>query len=259
MILRLDDIGASSKQHERTRFGWGGWAPYPELTAAQLAAVMDTLALCGSTMTVAVTACWVERSGALTPYSARFPAACSVLRDAAQCGLVEIANHGLTHCVPGRHLPRWFRSNRQFHREFTSYLPPDQHREHLVRSQELLSEAFGVRPTVLVPPGGMMTADTVAAAYDAGIRHFSHRVNGLAFHDRDIALHGVSWLRERLRGQRYRSVSEELGGVRERAFPVIADSTATCGVGYRATGAELPRVVVGAGGNGAVPAGAGPK
>lgn len=209
-MLRMDDVGACSKRDEQAWLRPGGWAPYHELDARQLTAIMDLLALSGSTMTVAVTACWVERSGELIPYQRKYPDACAVLRDAAQCGLIEVANHGLTHCIPGRHLPRWCRSNRQFHREFTGYLPAEEHYRHLARSQELLAEASGVRPVTFVPPGGAMTADTVGAAYAAGIRHFSHRIAGLAFHDRDIARHGVGWLAERIRGRRYRTVREVL-------------------------------------------------
>ena len=61
-----------------------------------------------------------------------------------QDGIIEIANHGLTHCVLIENLfyPRPFSSNRKFHREFWKWLSPEIHKEHIYRSQEILSNYF---------------------------------------------------------------------------------------------------------------------
>src|SRR5262245_46231072 len=82
LALRLDDVGAASKQHEvygATRIPVGSlrlpfpgnllflkylppikrWGPYPELTAAEWHAILAALAERGATLTVAVTAGWV--------------------------------------------------------------------------------------------------------------------------------------------------------------------------------------------------------
>src|SRR5262249_58084816 len=86
VALRLDDVGAASKQHEVygiTRIPLGPvalpfpgnllflkyvppikrWAPYAELSAAQWEEILTTLAATGARLTVAVTAGWGRRGG----------------------------------------------------------------------------------------------------------------------------------------------------------------------------------------------------
>src|SRR5262247_2225095 len=122
LALRLDDVGAASKQHEvygTTRVRLGGmavpvpgnflflkyvppfkrWGPYPELDPGQWEAILVLLRDAGATLTVAVTAGWVERTGDVTPFPAKFPEQARVLREGVRHGLLEIANHGYTHCV----------------------------------------------------------------------------------------------------------------------------------------------------------------
>ena len=243
VALRLDDVGAASKQHEvygvtRIRVGplalpFPGnflflkylppikrWAPYPELTAAQWEEILAALSGAGARLTVAVTAGWVERDGRVVPFPEKFPAQARVLRQGLERGLVEIANHGYTHCVleDGLFRPRLFSGNRPYHREFYDWLPDAAHREHLGAAQGILAAWLGTAPETLVPPGNVLSPKAVAAAAAAGIRFIS-RAGGappgapegvtfvddarvVAFHDRDIVRGGIGYLRAQLESRR---------------------------------------------------------
>jgi len=251
VALRLDDVGAASKQHEVygvTRINVGRlalpfpgnllflkylppikrWAPYPELTASQWERILASLAGAGAKLTVAVTAGWVERDGRIVPFPEKFPAAAEILREGVGRGLLEIANHGYTHCVleDGLFRPRLFSGNRPYHREFYDWLPEGVHREHLERAQEILGSWFGAIET-LVPPGNVLSAKTVAAAPAVGIRFISRAggaptdaPNGVTFvddtrvvvlHDRDLVRRGLGRLERQIaahRGARFVSVGE---------------------------------------------------
>jgi peptidoglycan/xylan/chitin deacetylase (PgdA/CDA1 family) len=238
IALRLDDPGASSKEYELygkdyVRVGslrapmpslmtnflflkrfplWTGWAPYPELTADQWHALFEGLSDFDAKLTVAVTASWVERDGRLTPFPSKYPAAAAALKQGVMNGLIEVANHGLTHCIPGRHLPALFSSNRRYHREFTELLPPEQHFGNLKTAQSILQDWLGERVVTLVPPGNAFTPDTLSAARELGfevvncktITRVEHGLlilgneDVLDFHDRDIAAGGTFWLKNRL-------------------------------------------------------------
>lgn len=252
IALRLDDVGAASKQHEvygLTRIPLGRWAvpfpgnflffkylppikrwgPYRELQAAEWEAILGILEGVGTRMTVAITAGWVELDGRVVPYPAKFPEQAAVIRQGLTRGLVEVANHGYTHCLlqDGLFRPRLFSGNRQYHREFYDWLPEEVHREHLRRSQEILQGYFGAPVETFVPPGNLFSAKTVAAAAAAGIRYISclgaagwGRAPGVtfvddtrvvAFHDRDLVLHGPGFLRGLLgsrSGTRFMTVRE---------------------------------------------------
>jgi peptidoglycan/xylan/chitin deacetylase (PgdA/CDA1 family) len=252
MALRLDDVGAASKAHEvygvtRVRLGplalpFPGnllflkylppikrWAPYPELTAARWEDILTTLADAGAKLTVAVTAGWVERDGRIVPFPAKFPAAARVLRQGLERRLLEIANHGYTHCVveDGLFRPRLFAGNRPYHREFYDWLPEEVHLAHLRAAQDILGSWFGRPIETLVPPGNVLSPKTVAVAASVGIRFIS-RLGGppgdvtagvifvddsrvLAFHDRDIVRGGLGYLRRQLdshHGARFVTVGE---------------------------------------------------
>ena len=252
VALRLDDVGAASKQHEvygitRVRVGplalpFPGnllflkylppikrWAPYPELTAAQWEAILAALADAQAKLTVAVTAGWVERDGRVVPFPAKFPAEARVLREGLARGLLEIANHGYTHCVleDGLFRPRLFSGNRPYHREFYDWLPEAVHREHLRAAQDILGSWLGTAPETLVPPGNVLSPKTVAAAVSVGLRFISRggaaptaAADGItfvddarvvAFHDRDLVKGGLGYLRRQLDsrgGARFATVSE---------------------------------------------------
>lgn len=231
LALRLDDPGAASKRNEvysDWRWRWGSlrldgnwlflkylapfrkWGIYPELTAAEWHEVFDLLTAHRASLTVAVTASWVEGDGTLTPFPQKFPAAAAALKEGQQQGLIEIANHGLTHCVlaDGVFRPRWFSGNRRFHREFWDWVPPEIHAEHLRQAQNILQAYFATEVVTFVPPGNVFTAATVTSAVRQGLRYLScateaceqdgmrilGNVDTLAFHDREIVLEGVGWL-----------------------------------------------------------------
>ncbi len=240
VALRVDDVGAASKRYEvhgltRIRLGrWNvpfpgnflflkylppikRWGPYRELTAAEWETILASLEATGSRMTVAVTAGWVEADGSVVPFPRKFPDAAAAVRGGARRGLLEIANHGYTHCVLNdrRYLPRPFSGNRQFHREFHEWLPEETHREHVVRAQEILEGFFGTPVLTFVPPGNVFSKKTLAAAVEAGIRYVSCRdasrwgpVEGVTFiddarvvsiHDRDLVVGGLEAFRQLLR------------------------------------------------------------
>ncbi len=259
--LRLDDVGAASKRHEvygRTRVALGRvrvpfpgnflflkylppikrWGPYRELAAAEWEAVLAALAAAGARMTVAITAGWVERHGGVVPFPTKFPEAAAVIRDGVRRGLLEVANHGYTHCVleGGRFRPRLFSGNREQHREFHEWLPEATHREHLARAQAILTGFLGVPVLTLVPPGSVFARGTLLAARDVGLRYVSCRdagrwgaVDGLTFvedaevvalHDRDLVRRGLPWFRRLLDARRpapfvtVREVGERMRGAR---------------------------------------------
>jgi hypothetical protein len=240
VALRMDDVGAASKRHEvhgLTRLRVAGlsvpfpgnllflkylppikcWGPYRELEPGELETVLEHLALGRARLTIAVTAGWVEDDGSITPYPSKFPAASRVLRQGVERGLVEIANHGYTHCVlrDGRFRPRLFSGNRTDHREFYDWLPESLHREHIRRAQGILQDFIGRPVETLVPPGNVLSRKTLAAAAEAGLRVVSclgasawAPAEGLAFlddervvafHDRDLVLGGAAPLDRLLR------------------------------------------------------------
>ena len=228
--LRLDDVGASSKRYEvysdrvwrwgplRVSANWlflkylpglKGCGPYREMRADEWQQVLDILRAASARLTVAITAAWADGADRVTPFPKRFPAQAAVLKHGVQQGLIEIANHGLTHCVleGDRFRPRWMSSNREFHREFWGWVPLSVQELHIRRSQEILQDYFGPVVT-FVPPGNVFTEGTLEIAARHGLRYVScntpaRKAGGLVvlgnedvvpFHDRDIVLNGVGWL-----------------------------------------------------------------
>ncbi len=237
-LFRIDDIGASTKhfnQHAKKRirlFGripfyvpfaniwflkriepFRGWAKYDELTAGEWRAFLEIFKRHGIIPIIAVTACWVERNGTLVPFPQKFPEEAAVLKEAVVDNRIIIANHGLTHCVVGKHLPRFWGSNRQFHREFLPELSKELHRDHILRSQEILEDFFGRPIKILIPPGNLWSKKTYEALngtnintimcnrYMAdsnenmkGITFIPDAEGVIAFHDRELKLYGTKWL-----------------------------------------------------------------
>jgi hypothetical protein len=227
MCLRIDDIGASSKAfavYSNRRFGnflwlktlppFRAWGPYREMNVDEWDEVFRLLRQASANLTVAITGCWVEFDGTLVPFPEKFPLQAAKLKEGLAEGLLEIANHGLTHCVlqDFRFRPRLFSSNRKDHREFWDWLPEAEHLDHLKRSQEILQEYFGIAVTTLVPPGNVFSDATLRSARSLGItmvncdnaqREFPGlRLVGnaevLAFHDRELVLEGPGWLKAKL-------------------------------------------------------------
>lgn len=231
IILRMDDVGASSKQFEvysKRLIGnflflkfappFKAWGQYAELDNAQWRTILATLARYQAKMTVSITASWVEKDGRLTPFPKKFPKEAQMIKEGIKEGFLEIANHGLTHCIVGKHLPRLFFSNRQYHREFYPWLGGEIHENHLKRSQEILENYFQVKVVTFVPPGGVWSKKTEKMAFKFGLRYLcalkrhaprSQKLRYLiyisdersfSFHDREINLYGPQWLGEKIKG-----------------------------------------------------------
>lgn len=236
IALRMDDVGAASKRNEvysnwRFRVGsfpiisgnwlflkflpaFRAWGPYQELSPAAWDAFFVLLEQFRARCTVAVTAAWIEDDESLSPYPTRFRDAASRLKEAAEYGLIEIANHGLTHCNPSRLLfrPHLFTSNRRHHREFSSSLPLAQHERHLAHSQDILQSWLGMPVVTFVPPGNVFLPETISFAAMHGIRYISCQTESriqqgvvimgnnstIPFHDREIVLYGTAWLEREL-------------------------------------------------------------
>jgi peptidoglycan/xylan/chitin deacetylase (PgdA/CDA1 family) len=240
--LRLDDVGAASKRFEvygvtrlrlgRLRIPFPGnflflkyvppikrWGPYGELSAAAWEAILASLEAAGARMTVGITAGWVEVDGRVTPFPSKFPEAAAAIRAGAERGILEVANHGYTHCVlqEGLFRPRLFHGNRPFHREFYDWLPADVHREHVTRAQGILQDFFGAPVLTFVPPGNVFSQATLAAAAAAGLRYvscleptrwgvgagltFVSDLDVVSIHDRDLVRDGIGFLEGLLRGR----------------------------------------------------------
>ena len=225
VALRIDDIGASTKRYEvysnipfcnflfiKYLKPFRAWGPYREMGQNDWDSVFRILQDHNAKLTVAVTAAWVDKNGTCIPFPEIYPDESKCLKNGFEEGYLEIANHGLTHCVVGKHLPRLFSSNRKYHREFWDWIPCDVHIEHIINSQKILQEWIGARVTTLVPPGNVYSVDTIEAAGKNGIERInSHidlgvespiRIVGneavIAFHDREIVLKGIGWLERKL-------------------------------------------------------------
>ncbi|MGE3261161.1 MAG: polysaccharide deacetylase family protein [Bacteriovoracia bacterium] len=228
IALRIDDIGASTKQFEQyTRNRWlnvgilkdrrlfGAWGPYREMTVKEWEEVYALLREQKAKLTVAITGCWVEDDASLTPFPEKFPEEARILKAGMEEGLLEIAGHGLTHCIVdgGRFRPRFLGSNRTFHREFWNWVPDPVHHASVTRSLEILEKYFGEKITSYVPPGNVYAAATLEACRRNGIKVVNcHnpklpapapvRVVGneqvLSFHDREIVLEGAAWLQKKI-------------------------------------------------------------
>jgi len=252
-MVRMDDVGAASKRHEvygLTRFAVGSlrvpfpgnwlwlkylrpikrWGPYRELSAPEWYRIMEALAEARARMTVSVTAAWVEDDGRLTPFPEKFPEAARAIREGVEAGLLEVANHGLTHCLlaGAAFRPRLFAGNRASHREFYDFVPPATQEAHIRRAQRILADTFATDIVTLVPPGNLLQPVTAEIARLCGVRFLSYRAPtsrdgilpvvgdecGVVFHDRDVVLGGVGWLRTRLAEVRGREILfvREMGG-----------------------------------------------
>lgn len=217
MILRIDDFGASSKRWEWHRHKL---RPYPEVSAELLDALGRYLSQRGWSATLGITACWVERDSSLVEYPVKFPAQAASVDYWAKRGVFEVACHGLTHCVPGRHVRPWWRlrSNRAWHREYVDAVPIPTQREYLRRAKQILTDRFGP-VTTFVPPGNAIGPAMVDYALDElGFRVVTCRppvgaspritsdAGGRNLHDRDLWDGGPSVVGEPPAGQAFCTV-----------------------------------------------------
>lgn len=240
IALRMDDVGASSKKFEIygkesvrlfgkaipiyyiTNFlfikylpGITRWGSYEELTSEEIEKIYIILRKYNAKLTVAITATWIDKNGESIPFPEKFPKQAKTWKNGLNEGIIEIANHGFSHCVIGKHLPKLFLPNRKYHREFWDWLPYEIHKEHIEKSQEILTDYFGIIPNVLVPPGNVFSSHTVECALNNGLNiincsknsmskladkkiKFISNDNVIDFHDREIVKYGVSWFENKL-------------------------------------------------------------
>lgn len=99
-----------------------------------------------------------------------------MIRDGVAAGLLEVANHGLTHCLltDRAFRPRLFKGNRRYHREFYDFVPPEEQEANIVRAQAILSESFVCPIVTLVPPGNLLQPATAEIARRHGVRYLSY-------------------------------------------------------------------------------------
>jgi peptidoglycan/xylan/chitin deacetylase (PgdA/CDA1 family) len=246
--LRIDDVGAAAKRYEiyarrdltlgplrvpgnflflKAIAPFRAWGPYREMRPGEWLQVFRLLEEYRAVLTVGVTAAWVNWDATLTPFQRKFPDEAAVLHEGVAAGLLEIANHGLTHCVLENYAfrPAWRYGNRRAHREFWDQVPLATQEEHLRRAQDILQETFKVQVVTFIPPGNVFGEGTLGIAARLGLRVVScdtpprahsrlcivgnERV--LPFHDRDIVLGGIIWLRhqlERVRDCEFRFVRD---------------------------------------------------
>lgn len=225
MIFRIDDVGASSKRYEiysKILLGnflflkylkpFKAWGPYSELSEKIWEEILKLFEKNKLSLLVGITSCWVEEDGSLTPFPQKFPKQAKVIKLGVERGVFEIANHGLTHCIVGKHKPRLFFSNRNYHREFWPWVSLSDQEIHFRESQKILQSFFETEVRIFIPPGNVWTRDTEVLAQKYGLKYLSDGKrrgygilkeitarNTIAFHDRDIVAFGINWLEERLK------------------------------------------------------------
>ena len=236
VALRLDDVGASSKKfeiygHTRIKVGtfsvpfpgnflffkylkpFRTWGPYEELSAGEWEKILD---YCGENklkLTIGITAGWVEFGGSVIPFPEKYPLQASILRKGIRSGIIEIANHGLTHCVVENFAfrPKWFSGNRKWHREFWDWVPIEIQEKHVAESQKILETYFSEKIVTFIPPGNVFTDVTLIIAKRYGLRYLTcsginHASSDylvsipesrvIAFHDKELVEEGASWLKK---------------------------------------------------------------
>ena len=140
-----------------SRYLFGMWGPYRELSALELDQIARTVAEAEQTMTWAITPYWIERDARSTAYVTKFPEQADVVRRWILRGVVIPAAHGMYHCMPGRHRPRWVGMNRQWHRESPT-VAPEVAQGHLEAMLEVPVEHY-VHPGEPAAPGATVFHD----------------------------------------------------------------------------------------------------
>ncbi len=227
IVLRMDDVGASSKKFEiysKYRLGnflffkyyypFKAMGPYDELSANQWDTIFEILDNHNAKLTVGLTAGWVDKNNNIIPFDEKFPKQTEKIKEGIKKNLIEISNHGLTHCVVGKHKPKLFSSNRRFHREFWDYLDQDIHDEHIFQSQTLIKNWLGYEPYSFVPPGNVYSPKTLKSLSKTRISiinaskkldcdfnqiRFVNNDNVFPFHDRDLSIFGIEWLEKKIK------------------------------------------------------------
>ena len=195
-FIRIDDIGASTK--EFNLYGkntlkinnrivsfppiisnflfmkripiFSGWAKYKELKYNEWIKIIEVLKEKKAKLNVAITACWVNKDSELKRFDEMFPEQVEIIKYGIKEDLIYLLNHGLTHCIPGKHLPLRFSSVQKYHREFTKFLPFEKQFIHLKESQRIINKIFGKEPEIFTPPGNMYNEDTLISMQKLGLK-----------------------------------------------------------------------------------------
>jgi len=233
IALRIDDIGTSTKEYEIYSKKWFGignflflkyldyfkaWAKYREMVADEWYEIFELLQKYNAKLTVGITATWVNYDGSSVIFNEKFSEEAKALKYGMEQGLIEIANHGLTHCVVKDNLfrPKLFTSNRTYHREFWEWLGEELHYEHIEKSQYILENYFNNDIETLIPPGNVFCDYTIQAAKKYNIKYINCQTqsqnleniriisnnNVFAFHDKEIVEKGIEWFENILKQYR---------------------------------------------------------
>ena len=226
IALRMDDIGASSKKYEvysKNKIGnflflkylkpFKAWGPYTELSIRELEDIFELLDLYKIQITFGITAAWVDKNSKLLPFHEKYPAQSRLIKAAFESQIINIANHGLTHCVLGKHLPKLFTSNRKFHREYWDWVDSDVQRNNISKSQDIFNSWLNFEPYIFVPPGNVYSHKTIDILENYNFKYIStnrlddknnYKIkfikpeNVFAFHDRELKLFGIKWLKSNI-------------------------------------------------------------
>lgn len=229
LALRIDDIGASSKRFEVYSKKWKGlgnilflkylpyfkaWGPYKEMSAQEWNDLLLLLKSHQACLTVAITAAWVEKDATLTPFPEKFPEQAKVIARGLEEKVLDIAIHGLTHCITQekKFLPKLYRGNREFHREFRPEMPYEWHYQNLKQAKSILETYFKRPMDLLVPPGNLFGEHTLKACQELGIKIINCKTQDntksdprlisnqhvLDFHDKELVEEGLAWLEKKI-------------------------------------------------------------
>ena len=226
IALRMDDVGSSTNTFEvysKKRFGnflflkrmkhFKAWAPFRDIHLNEWEEIFQILIKYDARLTIGITAGWVDKYNNIIPFNKKYPELIPIFKKGIDSNLIELANHGLTHCLVGKHLPKLFSSNRTYHREFYDYLDESIHKEHLVKSQKILKQSFSIDVNTLIPPGNVYSMKTVNSMTGTGLKYLNSSIkvsginenmyisddNVVAFHDKEIVLYGVEWLEKKIK------------------------------------------------------------
>lgn len=203
-VIRIDDVGASTKKFNqysnfllanfwflKRMWPFKRWGPYEELTISEWMFFLNLFSEHNIKPIVAVTACWVDEHSNLIPFPDKFPEEADFLKKAWYENKIEVANHGLTHCVVGKHLPRFFGSNREYHREFWPFLAQEVHDDHVHKSQNILENYFERNVEIFVPPGNVWSLKTYKSLKGTNIRRI---ISGRYMMDSDEKIEDIEYV-----------------------------------------------------------------
>ena len=214
-ILRIDDFGAASRTYEWHAGRWpvvfplnhrkllGHWGPFREMSENEIRTILKFCQSREVGINFSVTSLYAVRSS-LRSIMETYPSQVAELRKGVSLGYFSISNHGLTHCQHNRWQTFFpVTNNREFHREFGSYLSEKKALQRISIAQKILASVFGETPNLFVPPGhhfecsvdpvllssiglGYVATDSVFDSYRVGKMKFLNRAKFSVLHTRDV-------------------------------------------------------------------------